>query len=144
MLLGALLLASVPLSAILALDVGTAMVAIAPLVFIRVPQPVRAAEEAERLSVWSDLREGVRFVWGWRGLALLIALISLLHFFAAPAFSLVPIVVTKGFHGGAFELAWMQSASGMGLLAGGLLLGVWGGFRRRIVTVLLAPVFFKL
>jgi DHA3 family macrolide efflux protein-like MFS transporter len=49
----------------------------------------------------------------------------------------VPIAVTKTFGGGAFELAWMQSASGAGLLAGGLLLGAWGGFKRRIVTVLL-------
>jgi len=134
--LGALLLASVPLSTILAIDVATALVAIAPLAFIRVPQPERAEKE-ETFSVWSDLHEGLRFVWNWRGLAILIALISLLHFFAAPAFSLVPIAVTKAFGGGAFELAWMQSASGAGLLAGGLLLGAWGGFKRRIVTVLL-------
>jgi DHA3 family macrolide efflux protein-like MFS transporter len=134
--LGALLLASVPLSAILALDVGTALVAVVPLIFVRIPQP-KPAEVGKSFSVWSDLRAGLRFVWGWRGLAILIATISLLHFFAAPAFSLVPIAVTKTFGGGAFELAWMQSASGMGLLAGGLLLGAWGGFRRRIVTVLL-------
>jgi DHA3 family macrolide efflux protein-like MFS transporter len=134
--LGALLLASVPLSAILAIDVTTALVAIAPLIFICIPQPERDEKE-KSFSVWSDLREGVRFVWRWRGLAVLIAMISLLHFFAAPAFSLVPIAVTKTFDGGAFELAWMQSASGAGLLAGGLLLGAWGGFKRRIVTVLL-------
>ena len=134
--LGALLLASVPLSAILVIDVATALFAIAPLIFVRIPRPVREESE-ESFSVWSDLRAGVRFVWHWRGLAILIAMISLLHFFAAPAFSLVPIAVTKTFGGGAFELAWMQSASGAGLLAGGLLLGAWGGFKRRIVTVLL-------
>lgn len=136
--LGALLLATVPLSVILAIDVGTALLAIVPLVFIHVPQPARALQENEkRSSVWADLREGIRFVWGWRGLAMLIALISLLHFLAAPAFSLVPIVVTRQFGKGALELAWMQSASGIGLLAGGLLLGAWGGFKRRVVTVLL-------
>jgi len=134
--LGALLLATIPLAAILALDVGTALLAIVPLIFVHVPQPSRALDE-KRSSVWDDLREGFRFVWGWRGLAMLIALISLLHFLADPAFSLVPIVVTRQFGKGALELAWMQSASGIGLLAGGLLLGVWGGFRRRIVTVLL-------
>ncbi len=136
--LGALLLATAPLAAILAIDVGTALVAIVPLIFIHVPQPARALEEDEkRSSVWDDLREGIRFVWGWRGLALLIALISLLHFLAAPAFSLVPIVVTRHFGKDALGLAWMQSASGIGLLAGGLLLGLWGGFKRRVVTFLL-------
>ena len=32
-------------------------------------------------------------------------------------------------------LAWTRSATGMGFLVGGLRLGVWGGFRRRILTV---------
>jgi len=136
--LGALLLTLAPLSTILAIDVVTALLAIVPLIFVHIPQPARAQREDEKSpSVWADMREGVRFVWGWRGMAILIALISLLHFLAAPAFALTPIVVTRYFGLGALELAWMQSASGIGLLAGGLLLGAWGGFKRRIVTVLL-------
>lgn len=135
--LGALLLAWTPLSAILTIDVATALLAITPLIFVRVPQPPCALREGqEKSSVWSDLREGIRFVWRWQGLAVLIAIISLLHLLAAPAFSLLPIVVTGYFEKGAPELAWMQSASGIGLLVGGLLLSTWGGFRRRIVTVL--------
>ena len=31
-------------------------------------------------------------------------------------------------------LAWTQSAMGAGFVVGGLLLGVWGGFRRRILA----------
>ncbi len=134
--LGALLITMVSLPAVLAIDVATALLAIVPLIFVHVPQPARALPE-EPTSVWSDLREGIRFVWRWRGLAILIALISVLHFLAAPAFSLIPIVVTKYFEKGALELAWMQSASGIGLLVGGVLLSTWGGFKRRIVTVLL-------
>ncbi len=134
--LGALLIAMMSLPAVLAIDVVTALLAIVPLIFVHVPQPARALPE-EQTSVWSDLGEGMRFVWRWRGLAILIALISVLHFLAAPAFSLIPIVVTKYFDKGALELAWMQSASGIGLLVGGVLLSTWGGFKRRIVTVLL-------
>ena len=136
--LGALLLTLAPLSTILAIDVVTALLAIVPLMFVLVPQPARARREDEKpTSVWADMREGIRFVWGWRGMAILIGIVSLLHFLAAPAFALTPIVVTVYFGKGALELAWMQSASGIGLLAGGLLLGAWGGFKRRIVTVLL-------
>jgi DHA3 family macrolide efflux protein-like MFS transporter len=136
--LGALLVAFASLPVVLAIDVATALLAIIPLIFVRVPQPTRSLpKELKQPSVWSDLREGVRFVWRWRGLAILIALISLLHFLAAPAFSLIPIVVTNYFEKGALELAWMQSASGIGLLVGGVLLSTWGGFKRRIVTVLL-------
>ena len=59
---------------------------------------------------------------------------SLLNFFFNPAFSLLPILVTKHFGGGAMQLGWLESAVGIGTIAGGLGLGVWGGFKRRIVT----------
>ena len=138
--LAALLLASVPLPAILLIDVATALPAIAPLAFVAVPSPKRslpaAGSKPGARSVWADLRAGARFVWRWRGLAALVALVSVLHFWAAPAFALTPIVATRVFARGAAGLAWTQSAMGLGFLAGGLLLGLWGGFRRRIVTVL--------
>ncbi|MCP4519353.1 MAG: MFS transporter [Delftia sp.] len=141
-MLGALLLTALPLQSILALDVGTALLAIAPLCFIRVPQPASSGQK--RSSVRSDLRQGLRFVWGWRGMTILIGLIALLHLLAMPAFLLIPLVVTQHFDGGALKLAWLQSASGGGVVLGGLLLSAWGGFRRRIVTALLAIFFMGL
>jgi DHA3 family macrolide efflux protein-like MFS transporter len=51
-----------------------------------------------------------------------------------PAFSLMPILVTKHFGGQAVQLGWMNSAWGAGAVLGGLTLSVWGGFRRRIYT----------
>jgi MFS family permease len=41
------------------------------------------------------------------------------------------------FRGGAIQLGWLESSSGVGIVLGGLLLGIWGGFRRRIFTSLL-------
>ena len=34
------------------------------------------------------------------------------------------------------QLAWVESAAGIGIILGGLLLGIWGGFKRRIITTL--------
>jgi len=46
------------------------------------------------------------------------------------------------------ELGWLQSAFGAGILVGGITLGVWGGFKKRIVTSMLGVaglgVFFSL
>jgi DHA3 family macrolide efflux protein-like MFS transporter len=55
-----------------------------------------------------------------------------------PAISLQPLLVTKHFGGDAVQLAWLQSAFGAGMLAGGITLGAWGGFKRRALTGLLA------
>ncbi len=134
--LAALLLTAAPISTLLLIDIGTAALAIATLVAVRFPPPIRTDGRRDAPSFWADLREGGRYVARRPDLALLIALIAILHFFAAPAFALVPVVVAREFRGGAFELAWMQSASGLGLAIGGLTLGLWGGFRRRIETVL--------
>jgi len=134
--LGALLLAVLPMQGILAIDVGTAIVAIAPLLFIAIPQPERKAEGQP--SVLADIKEGLRLVWGWPGLMIIMGVATLLNLLAAPALTLVPIMVTEHFGGGAVQFASMESAWGIGMVLGGLALGVWGGFKRRIVTAMVA------
>jgi DHA3 family macrolide efflux protein-like MFS transporter len=42
--------------------------------------------------------------------------------------------VTDVFKGGASELGWVESLFGVGVILGGILLGAWGGFKRRIIT----------
>jgi DHA3 family macrolide efflux protein-like MFS transporter len=53
-----------------------------------------------------------------------------------PAFVLLPLLVREHFGGGAAELSLLESVVGVGIVAGGLLLGAWGGFRRKILTTL--------
>ena len=60
--LGALLLGVLPMQGILAIDIVTALLAVTPLFFIRIPQPAGAAPLAGRPSakpsVWQDMRQG--------------------------------------------------------------------------------------
>ena len=58
-------------------------------------------------------------------------------FFLLPPFMLMPILVTEHVGGDVLKLGWLQSAFGLGMIAGGLILGVWGGFKRRIITCLM-------
>jgi len=138
--LGALLLELLPMQGVLAIDVVTAVLAISPLFVIHVPQPARAEAEAQaaRPSVVADLREAVRFLRNWPGLLLIIAIAVLVNFLVFPALSLQPLLVTGHFGGGALQLAWLQSAFGVGMVAGGVTLSLWGGFKRRSLTGLLA------
>ncbi|MGD2201711.1 MAG: MFS transporter, partial [Candidatus Bathyarchaeota archaeon] len=139
--LGALLFEVLPIEYILTIDVATAVLAIGPLFFIGVPQPPDAAVKTSGWrSVLDDLREGMRFVWDWEGLRIIMAMSMVINLLVNPAFSLLPIVVTNHFGGGAIELAWLQSAAGVGMIVGGLLLGVWGGFKRRIMTAFFAII----
>lgn len=136
----ALLLAWLPLQGILAIDVGTAIIAIIPLLFIPIPNPIRhdliAPDQRTRPSIFDDLRAGFAFIWRWTGLLLTFGVGLILNIFLTPAMLLLPILVTETFSGGALALAWVQASWGLGIVLGGLLLGVWGGFQNRMVTVL--------
>jgi DHA3 family macrolide efflux protein-like MFS transporter len=137
--LGALLLAWLPMEGILAIDVVTALLAILPLFFFQIPQPVRLDVQADgqlKSSVWQDLLAGLKYVWSWPGLMLIGIMATVINFLLTPAFSLLPILVTKHFNGQAIQLATLESFSGIGFIVGGLILSAWGGFKRRILTSL--------
>jgi DHA3 family macrolide efflux protein-like MFS transporter len=137
--LGALLLGLLPMQGVLSIDVITALLAVVPLLFIPVPQPARSpakAAEPAAASMGKELREGLRYVWAWPGLMLILLMATVINLVLTPTGSLQPILVTRHFGGQALQLAWIESAWGIGMLAGGLTLGAWGGFRRRILTSL--------
>jgi DHA3 family macrolide efflux protein-like MFS transporter len=137
--LGALLLGLLPMQGVLSIDVGTALLAILPLLFIPIPQPERSASQESpsgKTTVLQDIGAGFRYVWGWPGLMMIMVMATLINLLLTPAISLQPILVTKHFSGQALELAWMEAAWGLGVVAGGLTLSAWGGFRRRVVTSL--------
>jgi DHA3 family macrolide efflux protein-like MFS transporter len=141
--LGALFLAILPMQGILAIDVFTAMLAVIPLLFFHVPQPERndlLPEAQGKSSFWQDFRAGLSYVWGWPGLMLIGIMATVINFLLTPAFSLLPILITKHFNGQAIQLATLESFFGIGIIAGGLVLSAWGGFKRRVVTSLVGLV----
>ena len=142
--LGALLLEVLPLSGILAVDVVTAFFAVGPLLFLSIPQPAPAALEDDHglASVVKDIKEGFRYVFAWPGLMALIGIAVLINLVATPSFSLLPLLVKGHFGGGAMQLGWADSAYGVGIVLGGLVLSTWGGFNRRIFTTILGLLGF--
>ena len=132
--LGALLLAALPLQGILAIDIATAALAVGPLLRYTIPQPVRAEPVAGLGGIWREIGEGLRYVLRWRGLVSVLAMVTLVNFFMTPTLTLLPLLVIRHFGGGALELGALNAGAGAGVIAGGLLLGLWGGSHRRIIT----------
>ena len=148
--LGALAMNTLPLYVIMGIDVGTAIFAVAPLFFVQVPEPKQRARAPENplVSLIADIKEGFAYIWHWTGVFIVMIVASLLNAVLNPAFSLMPILVTRHFNKGALELGWLESAWGAGMVAGGIILSAWGGFKRRILTSMMgligASVFFVL
>jgi len=136
--LGALLLSVLPVHMILGIDVLTAVVAISLLFSIHIPQSIsHQSITGVPMKVWQDMRAGFAFLREWPALINIMCIAALLNMVLIPAFTLVPILVTQHFHGSAFQLGWINAGYGFGIIGGGVLLGVWGGFKRRIFTSLL-------
>ncbi len=137
---GALLLEVVPMQGVLLIDVATALLAIAPLLFLSIPQPVREAErqqaagEGESGGFLGDVREGLRYVASWPGLLAILVMATVINFLLMPTNALMPLLVKKHFGLGAFEFGLMDSLWGFGAILGGLILSTWGGFKRKVVT----------
>jgi DHA3 family macrolide efflux protein-like MFS transporter len=138
--LGALLLRVLPFYGVMLTDVMAAFIAVTALFFVRVPQPKKIGGDGAQTSVLEDLREGMRYVFGWPGLVVVLFIAMLLNFVMNPAFSLMPLLVTDHFGGDALQLGWLESGWGVGLVLGGLVLSAWGGFKNRAYTSMLGLI----
>lgn len=135
--LGALLMSLTSIANIYLIDFVTMLVAVLPLLFIPIPQPeARKDDNGDilRQSFFEDIKEGFQYILSWRGLTLLLLSAMLINFLISPAMSLLPLLVSEHFGGDEVQLAVIYSALGIGMLIGGLILSVWGGFKRRILT----------
>jgi DHA3 family macrolide efflux protein-like MFS transporter len=138
---GALLIEVFPTQNVLLIDIATAVLAILPLLFFQIPQPPRVETPYQtKPSLFADVREGLAYVRSWNGLLVILSMAVLLNFLLTPTGSLMPLLITKYFGKGALEFGLMDSASGFGMILGGVLLSIWGGFRKKIVTSMLGII----
>ena len=84
------------------------------------------------------MREGLLFIIRWKPLLILCVISVFIYMLGRAAGALTPLMVLDHFRGGAPELGAWQAAAGIGTVIGGIILSVWGGFRRRILTQMLA------
>ena len=136
--LGAFLLSVVPMQGILGLDVGTALLAVSILLFVQIAQPESHSQIPG--TFWQDFAAGFRYIIAWRGLVILLGLVMVINFFFTASEALTPLLITKHFRGDAGQLGWWLSSFAVGTVLGGLILGAWGGFKRKIVTAQLGLI----
>jgi DHA3 family macrolide efflux protein-like MFS transporter len=135
----ALLLDILPMQGMLAIDILTALIAIIPLLFVVIPQPEKNESVAPYAGIGGlirDVKEGFRYLANWKGMMVLTIAATLLNFLLNPGFTFTPLLVTQHFGKGAVELSLVEAVFSFGMIAGGIMLSVWGGFKRRIMTTL--------
>lgn len=140
---GAILIGVLQLHWVLSIDILTAALAVIPLFFVHIPQPGRIKEMTGKpvfSSIMEDMKEGFLYIYRWKGLFYIIIMALGINFLINPAFSLLPLLVSKHFHGNAMQYGWIESAIGIGIVIGGVGLGIWGGFKKKVVTSILGII----
>ncbi|HEY9594350.1 MAG TPA: MFS transporter [Spirochaetia bacterium] len=127
-----------PLQAVFLIDVGTAALAIAILLFfLDVPPHARAAH-AQSTAYFTDMRLGFRYIREHRWLVSFFLYMGILLVLVAPGAFLTPLQVTRTYGGDVWRLTALEVAFSGGMVLGGLLVAAWRGFRNRLHTILLA------
>lgn len=140
--LSAALLAWLPVSKILWIDVITALIGVtitAFFVHVRTDQN-RAGPSDE--GYLANIMEGFRYIRSHPYLMPFFVYIALLLMFvAAPSF-LSPLQVVRSFGPEVWRLTAIEITFSSGMLIGGLLISTWGGFANRVHTLILAVTIF--
>jgi len=131
---------AVGLQGVILIDFATFFVAIGALALVRIPQPKRTteAEGGEKKSMWQDA------VFGWQYLRKQPGLFGLLWYYAAVNFFLslsgvlvIPLVLSFGV---ATDIGVIQMAGGAAMLIGGVVMGIWGGPKSRLIWGVIAAI----
>lgn len=132
----ALLLEVWRIDQILWIDAATFIIAVIPLLIIKIPSVrTNQDEDPTRSSFKKDFGEGLAFIKNARGLLPFIVLATALNFLLAPLSTLMPYYVRFDHLGDAPDLALVMAFFQGGILAGGLLMSVIKGFKKKMVAI---------
>lgn len=136
--LGALILSVAGVEGAVLIDVITSLMAIGIVFYLAIPkQPQLNKKDGHWFKIiLSDMREGFQYLLRWKGLMGLTAMALIVKIALTPAFSLISLLVQNHFGGGAAEFSRIEMSIGVGVIAGSLLLGIWGGFRKHMGTII--------
>lgn len=131
--LGALLYAAWDMSAIIALDVGGAVVASAAVMCVRIPKA--EASTAERSHFLGEMKQGFSVLKQHAGLMDLLLVGSAYMLVYMPINALYPLMSISYFKGTPMHASISEMAFAAGMVLGGFILGLWGGFKKRTNTI---------
>jgi DHA3 family macrolide efflux protein-like MFS transporter len=122
------------------IDLISFLVAVSTTLLVRIPAPPRTeAAAAARPSMLKEWQAGLSFLWSRRPLFIMIVLVAVFGFLISSVYALMtPYVLART--GSAPTLGLLTAILSVGGLVGAIGIGAWGGFKRRIDTILIAMI----
>lgn len=139
-IVSAALLSFTTIEKIFFIDVVTAAIAIFTLLaFLKISVHEKASEKQE-VGYFEDFKQGLTYVNGHPFLKKFFAFFAVFFVLMAPASFLTPLQVTRAFGNDEWRLAAIEIAFSIGMMAGGIAIASWGGFKNKVKSMAFASV----
>lgn len=127
------------LSSTLLIDIATAIIGIGLLSAVIIP---KQAIQNEGTSVLKDMKIGIQYTLSDKLIGKVLAVYGLFIFLCVPAGFLSQLFVSRVFGETYWYLTAVELAGFIGMVAGGLLISIWGGFKSRVTTISVGLIAF--
>lgn len=122
------------LNAIIAMDVLGAVIACITVALVHIPK-LNIEEQDQKSNFMKEFKEGFDVLKENKGLFALLLIGTLYMFVYMPINALYPLMTMEYFSGTPMHVSITEIAYASGMLAGGLLLGLLGNFKKRIILI---------
>jgi MFS transporter, DHA3 family, macrolide efflux protein len=133
--------ATMSLTAILFIDVITAVIGVFLLSTIVVPTLARVSSD-EKPSYFGDLRDGVQYIFGNHLVRWVMVIFGLVFLLIVAPSNLSPLMVVRTFGSEVWMLTVLELAFGVGMVLGGVLMASIGAKADRIKTIIGSSILF--
>lgn len=120
------------------IDVFTAMVAVFSLLFFLKVPPHAKAMNKQALSYFEDLKAGISYIKNHGYIRNFFIFCAFFFFLIAPGAFLTPLQVARSYGDEVWRLTAIEIAFSIGMMLGGLLISIWGGYKNKIRTMAIA------
>lgn len=133
--------ALIGVTGVMVIDLATFAVAGLALYLVRIPQPVRSRESLESAgTIWREMLAGFRFLLDRRMLLVMMVYAAVVNFLQfGPMNMNTPYILTLT--GSEPMLGVLLGVLNIGIVAGGVVVFLWGGTRPRIHGIMLGLIF---
>ena len=127
------------LSSTLIIDTATAIVGIGLLSAVIIP---KQAIQNKETSVFIDMKIGVKYTLSDKLIGKVLTVYGLFIFLCVPAGFLSQLFVSRVYGETYWYLSAVELAGFIGMVAGGILMSIWGGFKSRVTTMSVGLIAF--
>jgi len=132
---------TVSLAAILFVDVVTAVIGLSLLATIAVPTLSRAASN-DKPSYFTDLREGLNYIFSHDLVRWVMVIYSIVFLLVVAPSNLSPLMLVRTFGSDVWLLTILELSFGIGMVAGGALMAIFGAKADRLGMMVGTSILF--